>query len=351
METSPAQRVFGITELLERILLFANARLSKVDVSKFPTTHRFDRFPATWTGAEPRAMVDYENSHGREYDLTVLRRQAGGMRWLLCKACRVSRQFHDVIFQSPSVQQALFLHWRKTRDQNSTPMFNPLLAYKFHWGYFHPVDSDPNRPPQTFPALRKKFVKALLYEKAIWRDMFPVVPPIRHVDVERRSPGRYSPGVYRIEDYMRTGKINFDQLDEDDGLRMGLLFDLCEEWNEEDKNIGFFVEWMCSGDVDPSLRLERTHMRAHAISPHSLGFAGLFFALRLRHSRGESTELYHATSVDRIVILLCHYAHSFRMPLLRTTYTKIESEAKAWSMNSIDWDGPDLGLERYVTAL
>ncbi|KAH7090429.1 hypothetical protein FB567DRAFT_290968 [Paraphoma chrysanthemicola] len=351
MEISSAQRVFGITELLERILLFANAKLSNVDVSKFPTTHRFDRFLASWTGAEPRATVDHEKSHGREYDLAILGRQAAGMRWLLCKACRVNRRFHDVIFQSPSIQQALFLRWRKTRDRSNTPMFNPLLASKFHWGYFHPVDPVPARPPQTFPAHKKKFVKALLYEKASWRDMFPVLPPIRHVDVERRSPGKYSPGTYRTEDSMRTGSINFDQLDENDGLRMGVLFDICEEWNKTDKNISFGVEWMCSGNVDPNLRLERLDTRAHAISPHILGFAGLFFALRLRHSRGEATELHHATSIDRIVILLCHYAHSLRGSLNQTTYAKIESEAKAWSMNSIDWDGPDFGLERYVTAL
>jgi hypothetical protein len=85
--------------------------------------------------------------------------------------------------------------------------------------------------------------------------MFPVVPPIRDVDVEWRMSGPSFPG-----DMRRVGKVNFDELDENDGLRMGLLFDICEEWKGPDKHLGFGIEWMCDGDenVDPNVKLDRS---------------------------------------------------------------------------------------------
>tara|TARA_R110002003_G_scaffold9_14_gene475 strand:- start:15970 stop:16329 length:360 start_codon:yes stop_codon:yes gene_type:complete len=109
--------------------------------------------------------------------------------------------------------------------------------------------------PPSFPTSRKEFVKALLYEKASWRDMFPVVPPIRDVDVEWRMSGPSFPG-----DMRRVEKVIFDELDENDGLRMGLLFDICEEWKGPDKHLGFGIEWMCDGDenVDPNVKLDRS---------------------------------------------------------------------------------------------
>ncbi|KAF2036381.1 hypothetical protein EK21DRAFT_106483 [Setomelanomma holmii] len=261
------------------------------------------------------------------------------MRWLLCRASRVNRHFNDVIRQSPSVQEALFLRRRNLRYRDSTPEFNPLLVYRFHWGYFHPVLApEPARPPQGFPIHKKKLLRAIEYEKASWREMFPVLPPIRNVVVERRSPGTFFTG-----DKVRTGRVSFKELDNNDGLRMGLLFDICEEWKEPKENVAFGIEWMCTGDLDPRLRLERSPsiIRAHKISPRVLGFAGMLFALRTQHNQGSSTELMHVTSVDGIVILLQRFNESLRWAMNQGAYPKIESQAKAWSMNSVDWEGPD----------
>ncbi|KAF2257282.1 hypothetical protein BU26DRAFT_40374 [Trematosphaeria pertusa] len=215
---SSVSRVFAIPELTESILLHTYALCT------------------TATGAsehEPRS-ISWKN------DINDLKAESNGMRWLLCTANRVNRFWNSIISTSAPIQERLFLQWHSR--QNRTLKYNPLMASKFTWGYIGRY--------KVFPCGEEKFLQALLYRDASWRRMFPVVPPVRRVEVHQEiRPGRFA------DNERKNGRIALDDLPEKDGLRMGMLFDIAEEWKKPLNASLFHVKWV--GDVDiEKIRME-----------------------------------------------------------------------------------------------
>ena len=155
---------------------------------------------------------------------------------LLATAPLVSHSFHNAIRSSTSIQQALFLRPRIRPQSSAEWTLNPLLQTAFPpffnlriiGGFFNsPSDADFrcldwNKSPARRRAYKRK--------GASWRRMLVVQPPIVTLRVEEIvcGPGGYSE---------RQGCLVVE-----DGLRMGVLYDLVQ------KRVGvpisgFWVRW------------------------------------------------------------------------------------------------------------
>lgn len=230
-EHSAASRVFAIAELLEPILVYAACT---------PWPHEEGHI------LESRAVRRYTEEEfvfyqrpgdipwGSEHDVARLKAKTDGMRWLLCKANRVDRFFHSTIANSLPLQKFLFMRWNGKED--SIPRFNPMLASKFIWGYFHRLQ---------YPEYRHRFKKRICYEKATWRKMFPVIPPVQNVQVVELTKKNWDIQTRRSDHRLRTGRISVDG---NEGLRMGMMFDIGEEWHKPTKRFKFFITWF--GEFD-----------------------------------------------------------------------------------------------------
>ncbi|ORY18878.1 hypothetical protein BCR34DRAFT_582795, partial [Clohesyomyces aquaticus] len=181
-----ASRVFAIPELLEAILIEA-AKPDRVEIS-------------------PEWSV--------EDDLAACEKQAQGMNFILTSAMRVNRTWNTIITSSPTIQELIFLRYR---GGEMITTFNPLLVTKFTWAYFHQETSKFGTP---------EFRRAVVYSKASWRNMFPVLPPIRKSTTLKEEFTSYWI-------YCTPGSVPLEALPANDGLRMGFLFDIVEFWHGE----------------------------------------------------------------------------------------------------------------------
>ncbi|KAF2676041.1 hypothetical protein K458DRAFT_195011 [Lentithecium fluviatile CBS 122367] len=213
---SAVSRVFSIHELTETILLRAY-NLS---------------IPAPTLSPNPKAANSTEY---KQAFLLPAKAHSAGMRWLLCTANRVNRFWNTVLSTSPTLQQHLFFQWRGTQRDRDVK-FNPLLASTFTWGYF---TYNNKICPDDLYTETSKFREAIVYPAASWRKMFPVVPPVRYMYVDQRL---------HTEQGIGTGHIDLDGVLQNDGLRMGMLFDVAEEWKKPFYGSSFNLAWM--GDVD-----------------------------------------------------------------------------------------------------
>lgn len=217
---SAAARVFALPELLEVIFLYVVPPSSPIGPAGIVY---LDEGREPGPSGSPKPFP--------EYGKRILKTKAEGMRFLLCSAQRVNRTWNAVIASSSAIQEALFLKW--VRGKDDAPVFNPLLVSTFIWGYFKPVG---------FPADREGFPKVISYAKASWRQMFPVLPPIQELNAYKQTVA----GGYWCENC--NGMLPAEKLQADGGLRMGLLFDIVEDWHDAGTAEMFTVTWW--GPVD-----------------------------------------------------------------------------------------------------
>ncbi|KAF2464860.1 uncharacterized protein BDR25DRAFT_93470 [Lindgomyces ingoldianus] len=217
---STASHIFAIPELLEAILIHA-ATPGQIG----PSGNVEDKQLRTCAShGDPEARWGVYN------DLEECKKKAEGMQFILVSALRVNRFWNEVIHSSRRIQELLFLKWY---GRDMTPEFNPLLAAKFTWVYFH------EKPFHGDEAFRKALVRA----KASWRQMFPVVPPVQNLNAHEAVLTSYW-----IHD--RWGPIPLKDVGTNDGLRMGLLFDIIECWNGHCTCRSVTLSWMGKLDLE-----------------------------------------------------------------------------------------------------
>lgn len=140
------------------------------------------------------------------------------MYTLLVSAQRVSCMWRTVIKQTPSLQEKLFLAPISPKDNNSAPIFNPLLATKFPT-LIPENDRSINQPTEFVDltifdiALRPTKRFAYLRPEASWRHMLTQQPPAFTLASITRSVNAEVVGLKRSRG-PRQGE----------GLRMGTLF-------------------------------------------------------------------------------------------------------------------------------
>lgn len=143
------------------------------------------------------------------------------MQTLLVSAQRVCHLWKTIIQETPSLQDKLFLVPRKSKINNGTRTFNPLLAAKFPT--FIPENERPiSQPIQCVDLTSIDFIihpkkqSAYLRPEASWRRMLTQQPPALTLASIARVVNSH--GV----DLMRS-KISPSHQEE---LRMGVIFDL-----------------------------------------------------------------------------------------------------------------------------
>ncbi|OCK79086.1 hypothetical protein K432DRAFT_300641 [Lepidopterella palustris CBS 459.81] len=158
----------------------------------------------------------------------------------LLRANRINKTFFSTIKFSPKIQSLLF--FRPTpRTAAPEPHYeiNPLLTSVFpgwlapmppapdeDWDLVHNCLSKPPAPNDTSTTARFLRCKwnwrpdAFARADASWRRMFVTQPPVKQFSVEVRSCGEGGESV-------QQGALRFDG--EDDGLRMGMLYDYLEK--------------------------------------------------------------------------------------------------------------------------
>ncbi len=186
---------------------------------------------------------------------------------LLVNAQRVNRLFHDLIASSGPLQQALF--FRPT--QNISPghsHINPLLQKKFP-----PWFEDKWLMPRTFRLSDHKHfwrldwksseqrAEAYARKEASWRRMLVAQPPVQDLIVKMRTEAMEGPSQSR-------GELKFE-----DGIRMGLFYDLVQDFVEHQPVTYFVIQWylppvfqdidggMAESDDDDSSSSITVHLR------------------------------------------------------------------------------------------
>ncbi|KAE9407529.1 hypothetical protein BT96DRAFT_105377 [Gymnopus androsaceus JB14] len=131
------------------------------------------------------------------------------MRTLLTAAQLVSRYWHDIITQSPSIQQALcFQPKHSTANER---MQNPLLAELFE-PWFDEDGVHYRRKFMEMPLASARDV--FLREDATWCQMLVAQPPVLQL------------GIWTQTQAMRGDSHQFEILEFPDGLRMGEFYDI-----------------------------------------------------------------------------------------------------------------------------
>lgn len=200
-----AAKVFAIPELLEPILLYA-ALPDPLPTDQTAIEQSYGITSPPGTQLAPSELPS---------DLIKCIARSRGLRFILTSALRVNKLWNAVITDSRAIQETLFFRWGGTVYSSSRPTFNPLLASTFTWGYFFNLPLSAERDA--------KIRESIVYEKASWRTMFPVVPPVREFRVTCENLTDYW-------DYYSIGEIPLPTVGQKDGLRMGLLFDVFEEF-------------------------------------------------------------------------------------------------------------------------
>ncbi|KAF2740997.1 hypothetical protein EJ04DRAFT_571734 [Polyplosphaeria fusca] len=303
MDSSPdaAQRVFSLPELLEPILFYAG-------VAKYGSNTR-------------KTSKENANRMAEAKDFQRSQDAAAGMRFLLCSAKRVNSQWNAVIESSSMIQEALFLKWDK-RNAAMFSRFNPLLVSTFTWGYFH---------DGTFPKEINR--EALACEGASWRRMYPVFPPVDTFETwETHMTGYW--------DYDTKGVIPEKLFEADGGLRMGLLFDLAEEWKDNTRESGFRVRWSGKIDLnDPAMleQLDEREIEYAGYQPDQATQVAYFSdPITWFIDQSRLIERAHTTValVDRARLTM---EKTDRSPnLFRNAYAKLASNGKQWSLKDIE---------------
>ncbi|KAF2116773.1 hypothetical protein BDV96DRAFT_631067 [Lophiotrema nucula] len=318
-----ASRVLALPELLEIIFLYAVLPGSK------PKPARLERKYVEQENKKERLAVASSRSP-RELaaanDLEKCKKRAEGMCFILCSAKRVNRTWNAVIGSSKAIQEALFFRWHGHGD--CTPTFNPLLVSKFKWGYFHKGGDFPDRTVS--------FCGPLTYEKASWRDMYPMLPPFRQVKIFKFQTGGYY-------DEHQTGEMSSVKLQKSGATTMGMLFDICEEWKEPDPKTEFRVRWELDWGTY-GFKNDRERRAAAYTNPFVTEFASeqhVVMGAPLDHVQESSQR--SAPVVSLASISLNHYD---RFGTNHVTgfhdgigYPKLKSDGKKWSLDDFEW-GP-----------
>ncbi|KAI0906546.1 hypothetical protein F4823DRAFT_74798 [Ustulina deusta] len=161
------------------------------------------------------------------------------MRTLLTTAQLVSRQWHDLITSSPALKQALYFE-PIVRPKGPTTQ-NPLLVEIFPlWFPKETKDEQPGipKPPKmkrredfrSLPMAQASRRDAFMHPTATWRYMLVQQPPALRL------------GQWSICHGMRGDSHNFQRHEFPDGLRMGSLYDLAQDWVRQDVS-SFDVCW------------------------------------------------------------------------------------------------------------
>lgn len=141
------------------------------------------------------------------------------MQTLLVSAQRVCHTWRNVIKETPSLREKLFLRPQNAKGRNGGRVFNPLLAARFR-SFIPENDRSTNEPIQCVDLTRLGFIvqsqrqSAYLRPEASWRHMFTKQPPAFTIASIARSVSSHggdpigSKGPRQHED-----------------LRMGTLFD------------------------------------------------------------------------------------------------------------------------------
>jgi hypothetical protein len=156
---------------------------------------------------------------------------------LLVNAQRVNHLFHDLIRSSRPLQQALF--FRPTQGfSHEKVQYNSLLRKKFP-----PWFEDKWLMARTYRLSDHKHFwrldwnsseeRAVAYarKEASWRRMLVAQPPVQELIVKIRTEAMGGPMQSR-------GELTFE-----DGLRMGLFYDLVQDFVEHQPATYFVIRW------------------------------------------------------------------------------------------------------------
>ncbi|KAI0455926.1 hypothetical protein F5B21DRAFT_470190 [Xylaria acuta] len=165
------------------------------------------------------------------------------LRTLLTTAQLVSRQWHELITSSPALKQALY--FEPIVRPSGPATHNPLLAEVFPpWFPKQTKDEQPDvtKPPKminredfgSLPMAQASRRHAFMHPDATWRRMLVQQPPVLRL-------GRWTASHAMMGDFHHFPLQEFP-----DGLRMGSLYDLAQDWVRQAVS-GFNVFW------DPSV--------------------------------------------------------------------------------------------------
>jgi hypothetical protein len=156
---------------------------------------------------------------------------------LLINAQRVNHLFHDLITSSRSLQQALFfcpsqdnsygeVHYNSLLQKKFPPWFEDkwLMARTYRlFDHKHFWRLDWNSSKERTDAYARK--------EASWRRMLVAQPPVQDLIVKVRTEAMGGPT-------QRKGELKFE-----DGLRMGLFYDLVQDFVEHQPATYFVIRW------------------------------------------------------------------------------------------------------------
>ncbi|KAE9407533.1 hypothetical protein BT96DRAFT_971236 [Gymnopus androsaceus JB14] len=154
------------------------------------------------------------------------------MRTLLTAAQLVSHYWHDIITQSPSIQQALC--FQPKQNTANEQMQNPLLAELFE-PWFDGNGAHDRRKFMKMPLASTRDV--FLREDATWRQMLVAQPPLLQLGIWTQMHG------------MRGDSHQFEILEFPNGLRMGEFYDIGQKWLANNVS-GFRVFWDSTSNTD-----------------------------------------------------------------------------------------------------
>jgi len=155
---------------------------------------------------------------------------------------RVCHRWNDTITTSPSLQQVLFLEPSKISPKNSR--FNPLLKALFPPFFEDPMTGHPDlakciREMAWYKNPQRR--SAILNEKASWRRMFPMQPPVKIKQVILAQCYDCARHGRRLEaSRVIRGEYHYLQ---HNGIRMGLLYDLLVELMEVNFSVEAWADW------------------------------------------------------------------------------------------------------------
>lgn len=163
---------------------------------------------------------------------------------LLVNAQRVNHLFHDLIASSRCLQQALFfrptqasshgeMHPNSLLEKNFPPWFEGIwmnLKYRLlsHHKKFMSLDWNSN----------KAKAEAYARKEASWRRMLVAQPPVHDLIVKIHA-----------QEMIGAPNQSRGELKLNDGLRMGLLYDLVQDFLEHQPTGYFLINWFLSQQV------------------------------------------------------------------------------------------------------
>ncbi|KAJ7032605.1 hypothetical protein C8F04DRAFT_1100134 [Mycena alexandri] len=176
------------------------------------------------------------------------------MRDLLVSASRVSKMWNAVT-RTPTLQRALF--FQPDIEPTSPLMRNPLLMAMFppFFASEGPDGDSPGGPPSIMKMPWANAPDAFRRANASWRRMLVVQPPAPTLIV---TNSYHTPGGT----FERRARIDFD-----DGLRMGVLYDLLLP-RVHRLGTWFCMRWPGLGDVETEGELTLATMDMVRATPH-----------------------------------------------------------------------------------